>query len=238
MKTAGFGIFETMRFCRGKTVYFDAHLQRLASSARRLRIKLPLALPKLKNLISQEVKASGLKDAYLRLTIFGSPKKEFELLIKKYTPCTPAKYKKGFRVCISDLRQDQNSIFPRHKTTLRQIYETSYQKALKNGFAEALLLNQKEYLTEASRSNIFWAKDGKLFTPGLSCGCLNGITRKAIIGLARKFGLTVCQGKFFISDLKQADEAFLTNSLIGIMPLSGYGRRITNFLQEKYKILV
>ncbi len=238
MSNPGFGIFETMRFCCKKTVYFDAHLQRLASSARRLKIKLPLSLPKLKELIIREIRSSGLKDAYLRLIIFKSSRKEFQLLIKKYTPHPQPKYKQGFRIYVADLRQNQNSIFPRHKTTLRQIHESAYEKAKKNGLDEALLLNRKGYLAEASRSNIFWVKDGRLFTPDLSCGCLNGITRKAVIDLARKFNLSVCQGKFLISDLKRADEAFLTNSLIGIMPVAGYSRPITNFLQEKYKILV
>ncbi len=247
MKTSQLGLFETMRFYRGRTVYLAAHLQRLADSARQLKIKLPLPLAGLKKLILREIKSRGLKDAYLRLTIFRSPKKEFELLVKKYKPYPQSKYRQGFRVCLADLRQNQNSLFSRHKTTSRALYETAFEIIRQKGFDEALLLNQRGYLSEASRSNIFWIKGGELFTPGLSSGCLNGITRKAVIDLAGKFHLTVCQGKFLVSDLERSDEAFLTNSLIGIMPIAGVGktkigsvyfRPVTNFLREKYKSLV
>jgi len=133
------------------------------------------------------------------------------------------------------------------KTTNRIFYDLSLKEARDKGFDEAIILNSRGIIAEASRSNIFWVKDKELFTPGLECGCLDGITRKAVFDLAKKYNFKIYTGNFTLQDLYTCDEAFLTNSLWGIMPLAvieketiGKGKcgKLTRFFIEKYNSLL
>ena len=245
----GWGLFETMRAYNNRIVYFDAHLERLKRSARLLDIRCPYSLAKVKEIIYEAVKINGLRDAYIRLTLWKSESGADTLIIaKKYQPCSSQKYKKGFRASISPFRQNENSFLAQLKTTNYLLYRLAYAKAREKDFDETIILNHKGNIAEASRSNLFFIKDKELFTPSLECGCLNGITRRVIFDLAKKYHIKAYEGAFSILDLYACDEAFLTNSLMGIMPLVsveerriGRGRsryKLTRFFIEKYKSLL
>jgi len=245
----GFGLFETMRAYNNRIVYFDAHLKRLKRSAGLLDIRCRYSLIQLKEIIYEAVKINGLKDAYVRLTLWKSERGADILVIaKKYHPYPCRKYKKGFGACISILRQNENYFLAQLKTTNYLLYRLACIKAQENGFDEAIILNNKGYIAEASRSNLFFVKDKELFTPSLECSCLNGITRQVVFDLARKYNIKAYEGDFSIMDLYACDEAFLTNSLMGIMPLMsvkgrriGWGRsqyKLTRFFMEEYKSLL
>ncbi len=237
-----------MRAYRERIVYLDAHLRRIQVSCKIAGLSSPNSSEKLKKIIFKAIKKSGFSDAYVKLLFYKSKKNTGRLLIiKKYQPHSEKKYQQGLRACVSELRQDENYVFARIKSTNRLLFESSFLQAKKKGFDEAIILNSQGYIAEASRSNIFWAKDRKLFTPSLECGCLNGITRKVVLGLAKKYKIKIKEGKFRIKELLKADGAFLTSSLIGIMPLVGVGKkqlgkgsigRITGLFMEKYNFLL
>ncbi len=244
----GWGLFETMRAYHGRIICFDAHLERLRKSAGALGIECPYSSAKLKEIILRLVRISGLGDANVRVTLWKREKgTDILARAKKYQSYSLREYKKGFYACISRFRQNEDSCLAQLKTTNYLLYRLAYLEAAKKGFDEALILNQRGYLAEGSRSNLFFAKGKELFTPSLRCGCLGGITRKAVFDLAGKYNIRVFEGNFTVSDLSSADEAFLTNSLMGIMPLASLeGRRIgrgagwrklTSFFTEKYKSL-
>jgi branched-subunit amino acid aminotransferase/4-amino-4-deoxychorismate lyase len=244
----GFGLFETMRFYQGKTVYLDAHLQRLIRSCRLIGLKLPYSQNKLKQIIRKTVSLSRFFDVYLRLTLYqGKESSEILILAKEYLAPDAQTYKQGFRAQAFSLRKDGFSFLAGIKTTSRLGYEIAFQQAVAAGFDEAVILNSRGYIAEASRSNIFWVQEGSLFTPDISCGCLAGVTRGAIFDLAKKYNFRIYTGNFVLSDLLQAQEAFLTNSLIGVMPLlcvegkkigKARCRKISEFFQEKYLCLL
>lgn len=244
----GFGLFETMRAYKNKIVYFDAHLERIKSSSELLGLYLPYPLPRLKKIIQKTVSEKDYKDAYARLTLFKTRRgTDISVIVKKYTPYAEQKYRRGIRVVISPFRQDENYFLGRIKSANRLLYELSYLEAKRKGFDGTILLNSRGYVSEASRSNIFFAKDNILFTPSLACGCLGGITRRVVFDLARKYKIRIYEGRFVPTDLYQADEVFFTNSLAGIMPvksinakLIGKGKcgRITKLLIAKYNSLL
>ncbi|MBM3252414.1 MAG: hypothetical protein FJZ11_06545, partial [Candidatus Omnitrophica bacterium] len=112
---------------------------------------------------------------------------------------------------------------------------------------EAIILNNRGYVSEGSRSNIFLVKDNTVFTPSLSSGCLAGITRKAIFDLAKIYNIKICEGNFTLRDLHTAEEIFLTNSLMGVMALTSLEKepiakgsvgRVTKFFMKKYNLLL
>lgn len=244
----GWGLFETMRAYNHRIVYFNQHLQRIKNSSKLIKIQFPYSIDKLKGLIIKAVKLSGKRDTYVRLTLWKSRKGTETLIIaQKYQPHTLKNYMQGFRACIYSFRQNEDSFFSKIKTTSYLFYRVAYLEAKNRGFDEAIILNNRGLITEGSRSNIFFIKDNQIFTPALECGCLDGITRKVIFDLTKKYNLKIEQGKFSLLDLHRADEAFLTNSLIGVMSLvsiekqligKGLTGRITKFFMQKYSLLL
>ncbi len=245
----GWGVFESMRAYNEKIVYFNTHLGRLEKSAKLLDIKKPYAAAKLKEVILGTVKINGFKDAYVRLTLWKSDKgAEILVLVKKYKPYPPRKFTEGFNTCISSFRQNESSFLAQLKTINYLFYRLACKQANEKGFDEAVILNHRGYIAEATRSNLFFIKDKELFTPSLKCGCLDGITRRVVFDLAKIYNIKVFEGNFSISDLYSSDEAFLTNSLMGIMPLASVEERrigpginrnnLTRFFMEKYKSLL
>jgi branched-subunit amino acid aminotransferase/4-amino-4-deoxychorismate lyase len=86
--------------------------------------------------------------------------------------------------------------------------------------AEALMLNTVGDVACAAAANVFWIKEGRLFTPALDCGVLDGVMRGQVLAMAASFGLSAREGRFPPSVLTEAEAVFLTNSLIGIRPVS------------------
>jgi branched-subunit amino acid aminotransferase/4-amino-4-deoxychorismate lyase len=180
-----------------------------------------------------------LPDAYVRLTVYaGQNKSEYSLLVREYQPYPEKKYREGFRLGISRFRQNEFSFFCRLKICDRMLYELALKEAREAGFDEAIILNSRGYISEASRSNIFLSRKKELFTPALSCGCLDGITRRVILDLARRYKVKSNEGNFTLKDLEEAEGAFLTNSLIGLMPLKDKCAGLTRFFLKKYRCLL
>lgn len=244
----GLGLFETMRAKGKKIVYLKQHLERLNSSAKALKIKMPYSLSKLQGIIFKVLQLTGLKDTYVRLTLWQEGKEGKILIIaKQYKAFTKIRYQGGFAACVSKYIQSENSPIPYFKTTNRLLYKFALKEAQDKGFDEAVMLNSEGYLTEGTRANVFFVKDGNLVTPSLECGCLAGITRQAVIDIAGKQNISLREGKFTLQDLYDAQEAFLTNSLMGIMPLvnleghciaRGRPGKLTILLTEKYNKLL
>ncbi|OGX44617.1 MAG: hypothetical protein A3G38_03240 [Omnitrophica WOR_2 bacterium RIFCSPLOWO2_12_FULL_51_8] len=217
----GWGVFETMRAYRQKIVYLDAHLKRLREGAASTVLKCPYPPAKFKKIIQQLLETNALPDARVRISLWKAKSASGILITAdKYKPCPAQKYKSGFSACVSSCCQNFRSGLARIKSMNYLLYRLASLEAERKKCDEAVILNAEGYLTEASRSNIFFAKDKRLFTPALECGCLDGITRQAILHLAEKQQLEVCAGSFTLQDLYSAEEAFLTNSLLGVMPLS------------------
>lgn len=241
----GYGLFETMRSYQKRIVYFDQHMRRIMESSRLIGITPSYSIGKIKAIINETVKLNGSCDNYVRLTLWKSDGQTGTLVIaREYAPYPPKKYLIGFRACVSSFRQDENSFFTGIKATCRLMLELVYARAKENRFDEAIILNNRGYIAEASRSNVFFVKDNELFTPSLACGCLKGITRKVIFDLAKKYNIALNEGKFTLNDLYNSDEAFLTNSLMGIMPLVSLGKtsinratKLTEFFINKYNLL-
>ena len=98
------------------------------------------------------------------------------------------------------------------------VFAKAYQNAKAKGFDEAILLNCQGHVMESSRGNVFIVKDGQCLTPPLSSGCLNGIMRQRIIANAKNLGKPIIEKSITPAMLKSADQVFLTNSLVGIIP--------------------
>ncbi len=225
----GYSLFETMRAYSGHIFHLDKHLERLRQSA--ALIGLPLDAFDLAKCCYDTLKANKLDNARVRLTVsmgegeaVPDPPKQPEptvlVMASRYKPPSAEVYRKGFAAIVSSIRQNSRSPLSRLKTAsyLNNILARKEAKAA--GADDALLLNERGLLCEASTGNVFLISGGKLITPGVESGCLPGITRHVVMEIARETGIGVAQREIQLEELLFADEAFLTNSLIELMPLT------------------
>ena len=225
----GYSLFETMRSYSGKIFLLDRHLERLAGSAAAL--SLPVKPIEWRRAVTEVLRANQLQDARVRLVLSAGPGNLVPdlgsctgstlcALAVPYLPPSNEVYERGYSVVISSLRRNSQSLVPGFKTSNFLESLLAKQEARRAGAEDALLLNDRGLVAEASSSNVFIAKAGRLLTPRLGSGLLPGVTRAAILGLAGKLAIPAAAVDLALQDLKEADEVFLSNSMIEIMPVS------------------
>ncbi len=223
----GMGLFETMRCKDGKVFAIDAHMERLFDSAKELDLDNTYTKEYVKDAIGKTLEANELKDARLRLTLTGGPMSqevpESTLLITvtEFVPYPDEYYQKGVTIVLTDRRQNAQNPLNRHKTTNYFARLLALNEARKKKAGEALWFSTENFLAEGCISNVFVVKDGVVQTPGLDTPVLPGIMRKTVIEAAVKEKMTVEEGPLVISDLLEADEVFLTNIIMGVLPVTG-----------------
>ena len=117
-------------------------------------------------------------------------------------------------------------LFSTLKSTNRMVQITGSIFAYENGYENCLVMNDEKNVVEALQANLFMLMDGKLITPPIADGCLNGIMRKQVLALSRKMeGLEVVEQSISPFDLQKADELFLTNVIKGVQPITKYRKK-------------
>ena len=230
----GYGLFETMRAYNGYLFRLDRHLTRLRRSAEMLGLASRLASFDLESACLETLQANNLKDARLRLTVTAGegdmipdpgtcPDPTVLVSAKNLVPLPPQKYELGFKAVLSSIRRNSQSPLSRLKSScyLDNILARTEAKAA--GVDEAILLNEQGYLAEGSTSNIFLVNKGMLITPCLESGVLPGITREAVLEIAKAFIIKIMERQIELKELIEAEEAFITNSILEIMPLTWFG---------------
>ncbi len=228
----GDGIFETLRSYNGIIFKLDEHLHRLFNSAKYLMLSIPISKTALKDLAYDALKRSLLKDAYVRITVSRGVgerginpdfcKKATLSIIVKEIPLYPSGcFSSGIETMIVSIRKMSNeSLSPQVKGCNYQNNILAKIELNQNGMLEGFLLNEEGFVTEGTVSNVFIVKRGNIMTPSPACGCLEGITRNTIIEIAKKqLQLCVHEAEFTRYDLYTADECFITNTIMEIMPV-------------------
>jgi len=227
----GDGVFETLRSEGGEVFKLDEHLNRLFNSAQTIKLRVPLTKEEIKEAVKETLKKNRLKSAYIRVSLSRgrgelglSPKSCSSpnlVIIAKGPKGYPLKlYQKGVEVItVSTRRSDPAMLFPNIKCANFLWGILAKIEAEQRDAFEAILLNSKGEVTEGTVSNIFIVKESILITPPTYVGILEGITRNCVIELAKKIGIEVKEEIITCYDLYTADESFLTNTSLGIMPV-------------------
>jgi branched-chain amino acid aminotransferase len=222
----GDGIFEGIRAYNGRIFRLDDHLNRLEESARAILIKLPLPIEQIGKAIIETVRQNGLKDAYIRLVVtrgvgdLGLDMRKCKhgatlFIIADRIDLYPEEYyEKGLTLITSTIRQKGlDQVTPGVKSLNYLANILARAEATAAGAQEAILLNVTGHVSECSGDNLFYVKNGKIFTPPTSAGILAGITRQVVMELAEKhLGNHVIERNFPRYDLYGADEVFLTGT--------------------------
>jgi branched-chain amino acid aminotransferase len=229
----GYGLFETVRAYQGHIFRLDRHLSRLRRSAESIGLAKRLTSFDLEAAFTKILDANKLKDARLRLTVSAgegdmtpdpSTCSNPTVLItaRNLVPLPPEKYESGFKAALSPLRRNSQSPLSRLKSTCYMENILARMAARAAGCDEAILLNVQGYLAEGSTTNIFLASNGELITPSLESGVLPGITREAVLEIARASNIKTLERQVELKELIEAEEAFITNSILELMPLTWF----------------
>src|SRR2546421_1555336 len=256
----GSGVFEGIRAYatrQGPAVFrLTDHIARLFNSARIFLIDIPYSPAQIVDAVKETVRVNGLEECYVRpLVYLGYGEMGLNPL-----PCPvnvaiavwpwgtylgDEGIKKGVRMKISSWqRHDPNAMPPAAKGTGMYINSSMAKvEALKAGYDEAILLSPQGYVSECTGENIFVVRHGKIITPPLSSGALEGITQSSVMTIARDLGFECEVANILRSDLYTAEEAFLTGTAAEVVPIRSVDDRqvgkgepgpITRQIQETY----
>ena len=239
----GDGLFETARARRGITIELDEHLERLRAGCAVLGLNLAVSDDQLADgiaelLAAEELDAAGrddgpVGDATVRITVSRGPLERrgllppgFEQLVATvaiqawpYAPASPDLLARGVRAVTSAIRRDPQSPLSGIKTTSRADYVFARLEADRAGADDALFLTLDGAISEATAANLFVLAGQTLATPPLSAAILAGTTRTWLLAHAEQLGLVTAEFDLRPAELRAADEAFLTGSVAGIVPL-------------------
>lgn len=249
----GDGVFETLRAYGGEPFRLAAHVKRLLAGAAALRITPPCGPDELAEAVRETLRAGDLREAYLRITLTrgvgGAPGELTAsgpptLLIhaRPYAGYPAELYERGMRAMFARARRNETSPLARIKSLNYLDNCLARAQAADEGLDEAVMLNTRGRVAEATAANLFIVRAGRVVTPPVSDGILPGITREVVIEL-----VPVAQESFGPVEFWSAQEAFLTNSLMEIMPLValrarqiGDGRPgpVTRDLHDRYRARV
>ncbi len=254
----GSGVFEGIRAyptSRGPAVFrLTDHMRRLHDSAMLIHMEIPYSVEELVEATKETIRVNQVDSCYIRpLAYLGYGEMGLNPL-----PCTvnvsiavwpwgtylgDEGVKRGVRMKTSTWRRMDPNINPVAAKGTGIYINSSLAKveALKGGYDEAILLNTAGSVAEATGENVFVVKNGVLFTPPLSAGALDGITRDSVMTIARDFGYEVREQTLLRTDLYLADEAFLCGTAAEIVPIRevddheiGDPGEITRKIQETY----
>lgn len=245
----GDAVFETVKIVNSRILFLEDHYFRLMSSMRIVRMEIPmnftmeyfeeqiLALAKAKNL---ENSARARITAYRNDGGYYLPQNNTVSFLINVEALDNALYSIDQQEYKVDLYTDfyvTKQLLSSIKTTNKLINITASIFAKENDLDNCLLLNDSKNVIEAIQGNVFMLKGNTLITPPVSEGCLNGVMRKQILGLARTLeNLEVVEEVISPFDLQKADELFITNVIKGIQPITRYRKK--DFTLNLSKILV
>jgi len=224
----GAGLFETMHSHNGVVFALADHLERLFASADVLSINNPYNREYITEAINKVLRANKLTDARLRLTLTNGPMAESEeqrkstLLITaaKFRPYPPEYYKKGVMVVLCPFKQNPIDPASGRKTTSYFSRMIALNLAHQKKAAEAIWFTVDNRLAEGCISNVFLVKDSVLYTPPINTPVLPGVARKTVCLLAKQNSIKLTEKDLSIDDLLGADEIFLTNVIMQVMPIT------------------
>lgn len=256
----GSAVFEGLRCYstdKGPAVFrLREHMERLKESAAMLYMELDYTVDELVNAVKETIKSNGLQECYVRPLVFrgyGSMGVDpLNAPVEIIIACWPwpaylgeDALEFGVKVGVSSWRQRSINALPPQIKAAGNYVNSSFARmeANRHGYAEAILLNEEGKVAEGTGENLLIVKGGRIITPPVSDGILSGITRDAVMVIARDLGYEVVEASIVRTELYTADEFFMTGSAAEIVPVnscdnitigSGRAGQVTKAIQSKF----
>ncbi|WP_249860647.1 aminodeoxychorismate lyase [Paenibacillus konkukensis] len=230
----GMGLFETLRTYKGRPFLLGDHQERLLAGCRQLGIDYSPRPGEWEDLIRRLLESNGLENAYIRFTVtagedaLGLPSGDYQsphviVYVKELPERNEDLYRRGKPLQLLQTARNTPEGSVRFKSLHYMnniLAKRELRQNARSAGAEGLQLDARGYLAEGIVSNLFFIRAGRLFTPSLDTGILPGITRAFVLRLAAELDLPVEEGLYRWPELVQADEAFVTNSIQEIVPVT------------------
>jgi branched-chain amino acid aminotransferase len=232
----GDGVYETIRSYGPRIFMRDQHLARLKRSAEAIGLEIPIPLSQWPDLLHEAMRRNEVgndrSDAYLRITVSRGegeigldpslcPRPTVVIMAKALQGYPPVLSRDGVSLTVAKTRRNlPEALSPQIKATNFLNNILAKRESIAAGTFDSLLLNWREELTECTISNLFFLAGRTVHTPALECGILDGITRSIVMTLAQEERLSIEEGHYQVADLQRAEECFLTNTTMEIMPVT------------------
>jgi 4-amino-4-deoxychorismate lyase len=226
----GLGVFETFRIYNGHPFLLDDHLERLNEGMKMLNIEASFSREEVNRILNELLAKNGYRHAYIRFNV-SAGNGEIGLQTECYSqpniivftkPLSPPEGMAEKKAILLDINRNTPEGSERLKSHHYLNNVLAKREIGSSTDSEGIFLTKEGFLSEGIVSNVFWYKEGTLFTPAIETGILNGITRKFVIALAREAGLEVREGFYKKEEAESADEMFLTNSIQEIVPVTSF----------------
>lgn len=228
----GDGVFEGIRSYNGLIFRLDEHLERLFESAKAIELKIPMSKKDLTDAVIKTLNANNLRDAYIRLVVTRGtgdlgldPRKCKEptvfIITDKIVLYPREFYLNGLEIITAKTRRNlKEAVNPQIKSLNYLNNILAKIEAIKASVEESIMLTRDGYVAECTGDNIFIVKNGRLITPPPDVGALKGVTRQAVIDLAKKDNVPIDEKMVTPQELYGADECFLTGTAAEIIPVT------------------
>lgn len=222
----GRGVFTTIAVYQGQPFFWPEHWDRLTHHAQRLKISCDECTKEsVRTALQKLIAVNRVRDGRARVILLARPSphvwqakppgpRQTDLLILTADPQkVPAS---GVSIAVSPYRFNSFSPLAGLKSLNYLDHVLSWEEAHARDFDEAVMLNERGEIVSATMANIFWVKEGTVYTPALSTGALGGVTRSCVIKLASEHFVPLIEGIYTMQDLTEADEIFLTSAGLGL----------------------
>lgn len=236
----GEGIYETLRTYNRAPFLLDRHFRRLRASAGAIGLAVPLDDAQFAARIDDTIAAAaGAGELYVRLVVTrgvgelsydprACPEPTVVVIVMPFMEPPPALRTDGIAIVVSSvIRNHPQALDPRIKSNNLLNNALAMQEAFRQGAAEALMRNHRGEISECAQSNFFLVRQGEALTPPLDAGLLEGVTRNFLFEVGRAVGAPVRETVLRDADLEKADEAFITSTTRGVLPVTSIdGRKV------------
>ncbi len=239
----GDGLFETMRVVGGKPFLFIRHLERMTHGMDFLKIKMPWTAKELQHFAAQLIERNQMPDAVLRVTLTRGPGKRGyapdtscePTLVMTLHPAPPGT-RIQWKLVTSSFRIPTDNPLSPFKTTSKILHVLAQAEAVAKGADDAVLLNTNAEVAETASGNLFWAHENMLCTAPTTCGVLPGITRAVVMEICAKLGIKIKMRAIRPEALRNSDGLFVTQSVLGIVPVAMFDGKPLKSSPLVYKI--
>ena len=227
----GWGLFTTLRIARGEAFAYERHWRRLENHAATIRMPIPYAAAKVRIDLHEVIRANNVTEGCARIYLvynsvgFWQSNEQRPVVDLLINTAPMPEYSHGARLALRSQGRHAASPLAGVKTTSWLNNVWSVAEASREGFDEVIMLNERGEVAECTSANIFAVRNGKVITPPLNSGCLEGVTRGILMEIAPEAGVSIAEQALRPEDLYSADEVFISSTnrnIIGIGEIAGH----------------
>lgn len=242
----GYGVFETINVVKEKPVFFDEHMARLKNSAVAIGLKLETGFDQIYTDCLKNIEINQIDRGALRITLSKGINTDNLLITARENHYNRESFTRGLKICTNNYVRNEKAFLVSIKSNNYLENLLILNEAKSKGFNESIFHNTQGHLAEGCMTNIFFVKNNVTYTPAADCGLLAGIIRNKVIALLKQNDLPLEEGYYLKEQWRDADEVFITNSLMEIMPVNQVDDRcytvgektLTRQLDQLYRKLV